>query len=320
MNIWVVKYSDFNREVGHLEWEFWEHYFDTEYDEVVTVPLTPEDVMFDGQARRLVEREMRKGDVVVCFQAEGERIMGLTVVASGTELPSDDSDDEVLFAVISSYDAYPFDPPLTIEQVEDGRTRIDCLSNSAKDSIRQMSVSEFQGLLDVVSQELPHETEELEVWLKDHGCEWEFPSIDDASGEGMGTAADRSEKHAGDIDAVLDELEERLSERSNTYVKRFMRQLTRKDGELVRAIKAQYGHRCQFPGCKATIPKRDGGLYCEVAHILPVARGGGANRVNLVVLCPNHHKMFDYGDLQIAICNRQVIEGTLNGMCFTIRR
>ena len=43
-------------------------------------------------------------------------------------------------------------------------------------------------------------------------------------------------------------------------------------------------------------------------------------RTNLVVLCPNHHKMFDYGDLRIEVNTRKRITGTLNDEPFEIVR
>lgn len=63
---------------------------------------------------------------------------------------------------------------------------------------------------------------------------------------------------------------------------------------------------------------RKGGFYCEVAHLWPVARGGKSLRLNLLVLCPNHHKMFDHGDLEITENTRSIAAGKLNGEEFRI--
>ena len=93
----------------------------------------------------------------------------------------------------------------------------------------------------------------------------------------------------------------------------------RRDTRLVKALKKLCEFRCQFPGCGVRIPKRDGGFYIEVAHIQPVSQGGQSVIGNLLVLCPNHHKEFDYGDLEIFEQTADRIRGTLNGKPFEIQ-
>jgi len=92
----------------------------------------------------------------------------------------------------------------------------------------------------------------------------------------------------------------------------------RRDSKMVNALKELCRYRCQFPGCEARIPTKRGGLYVEVAHIRPVKRGGRSVLGNLLVLCPNHHKEFDHGDLKITAQSQRNIEGKLNGTSFRI--
>jgi hypothetical protein len=101
-------------------------------------------------------------------------------------------------------------------------------------------------------------------------------------------------------------------------VRAIVTQTIRRDTKLVRALKHFYNYTCQFPGCGVRIPKRKGGWYIEVAHIEPVARGGKSILGNLLVLCPNHHKEFDYGELEILEQAVDVVRGRLNGKEFTI--
>jgi hypothetical protein len=35
--------------------------------------------------------------------------------------------------------------------------------------------------------------------------------------------------------------------------------------------------------------------YVECAHIVPRRLGGGFRVLNILILCPNHHRIFDYG-------------------------
>jgi predicted restriction endonuclease len=93
----------------------------------------------------------------------------------------------------------------------------------------------------------------------------------------------------------------------------------RRDTQLIKALKKLCEFRCQFPGCGVRIPKRASGFYIEVAHIQPVSQGGQSVIGNLLVLCPNHHKEFDYGDLEIFEQTTDRIRGTLNGKSFEIQ-
>ena len=93
----------------------------------------------------------------------------------------------------------------------------------------------------------------------------------------------------------------------------------RKDTSLVRALKKLADFQCLFPGCGVRIPKRGGGFYIEVAHIEPVHAGGQSVLGNLVVLCPNHHKEFDYGEPVIERQELDRVQGLLNGRRFEIR-
>ncbi len=52
--------------------------------------------------------------------------------------------------------------------------------------------------------------------------------------------------------------------------------------------------KCQI--CDFTFQKRDGTYYIEAAHIIPLKDGGTDAPENIVILCPNHHKMLDEGD------------------------
>ena len=68
---------------------------------------------------------------------------------------------------------------------------------------------------------------------------------------------------------------------------------------IVQAMKRFYDNRCQI--CGFTFKQTNGGHYSEVAHIEPISsqKKGVDRPTNMMVLCPNHHKMLDYGYLKI---------------------
>ncbi len=63
---------------------------------------------------------------------------------------------------------------------------------------------------------------------------------------------------------------------------------------LMALIKKYRDHKCQF--CSTTILKANGAYYIEACHIKPKAEGGKDSFDNILILCPNCHKLFDYGE------------------------
>jgi len=68
---------------------------------------------------------------------------------------------------------------------------------------------------------------------------------------------------------------------------------TKRFNKLQPLIKEKFGYRCQY--CDFTFIKKNGKPYAEVAHIIPYSKSHDDSPENLLVLCPNPHKMFDLG-------------------------
>lgn len=68
-----------------------------------------------------------------------------------------------------------------------------------------------------------------------------------------------------------------------------------RDTNLARKLKLLHNNCCQI--CGLTIELPNGKLYSEAHHIIPLGKphNGPDNSGNIVVLCPNHHVMCDYG-------------------------
>lgn len=118
----------------------------------------------------------------------------------------------------------------------------------------------------------------------------------------------------GDLKALSKKLANETPERIEAIVER----IARGDSKLIQALKQAYQFRCQFPSCGKRIPKKEGGFYIEVAHIKPVRLGGPSVLGNLLVLCPNHHKEFDFGQLEFIEQTPELLHGKLNGIEFKI--
>lgn len=104
-----------------------------------------------------------------------------------------------------------------------------------------------------------------------------------------------------------------------TRIEKIIEQSIRNDTALIRQLKQLYDFKCQMPDCKAEIIKKDGSLYCEVAHITPFSEVQCSAAENLIVFCPNHHKEFDLGDVQIISRNNKLVKGKINGRYFEFK-
>ena len=62
---------------------------------------------------------------------------------------------------------------------------------------------------------------------------------------------------------------------------------------LMAQIKRYRDFKCQF--CSTSILKENGEFYIEACHIKSKAKGGKDSLENVLVLCPNCHKLFDFG-------------------------
>ena len=69
-----------------------------------------------------------------------------------------------------------------------------------------------------------------------------------------------------------------------------------RDTPLAHDLKSLYEFNCQVSGCDFRIEPVPNSFYIEVHHIRPLGGGndGADCHQNMMVLCPNHHAMFDY--------------------------
>ena len=117
----------------------------------------------------------------------------------------------------------------------------------------------------------------------------------------------------------LIEINAKMQAVSPRRAKKLVNTLIRNDLAFIRLLKEAANHKCQYPECGHQIQTRDNGFYIEVSHIAPVKSGGQSVLGNLIVLCPNHHKEFDYGNREIIEQSPFRLLGKLNGKHFEIK-
>ena len=113
------------------------------------------------------------------------------------------------------------------------------------------------------------------------------------------------------LEGIVEEWRKRNADKTPEEIERRVRRLKRCYG-VVRSLKKKYGYKCQIGSCRFTFRMRNGGWYCEAAHIKPLrGRKRGLDLPeNILILCANHHKMLDYGPMKVISPTEVEIDGT----------
>jgi len=132
------------------------------------------------------------------------------------------------------------------------------------------------------------------------GLGHDFHSIADAAKAGDDAAAVLAVDQLDQMSerALLDTLARYIASEPPAVRREIVKRVKR-NRRLVRDLKRLYASRCQV--CGFTFEKGRGGRYCEAAHLRPISllEADLDIRDNLVILCPNHHKMLDHGAMSI---------------------
>jgi len=86
-----------------------------------------------------------------------------------------------------------------------------------------------------------------------------------------------------------------------------------RDTELARKLKALHKGACQICGQSLTL--RNGDIYSEAHHVQPLGapHNGPDTADNIVVLCPNHHVLLDYGAVPLTTAKLRTLQGHVLG-------
>ncbi|ARK13207.1 hypothetical protein A6C57_24300 [Fibrella sp. ES10-3-2-2] len=77
-------------------------------------------------------------------------------------------------------------------------------------------------------------------------------------------------------------------------VKERLTKIRARNTQLVKDLKKLYKGRCQLTGETYTFRKKDGELYAEVHHLIPLGEEGSDSYANAVVVSPLVHRMLHY--------------------------
>jgi len=90
----------------------------------------------------------------------------------------------------------------------------------------------------------------------------------------------------------------------------------KRDNKSIVELKILREFKCQI--CGTSILKKDGSFYVEAAHITEKKHKGPESPDNILILCPNHHKEFDFGNKKIIERTKEKLSFELNGRKYNI--
>jgi predicted restriction endonuclease len=93
---------------------------------------------------------------------------------------------------------------------------------------------------------------------------------------------------------LLEDLPPLVNETREVIVKQIKRYYS-----ITENCKRKYNNKCQIKGCGFTFKKKNGEFYSEAHHLIPLSKGGTQEENNVIILCPNHHRMMHYADVEI---------------------
>jgi len=80
-------------------------------------------------------------------------------------------------------------------------------------------------------------------------------------------------------------------------VKERIFKIRKRNNKIVKELKKLYGGKCQITGETLTFKKKNGELYSEVHHLIPLGESGSDSYANAIVLSPLIHRMLHYADV-----------------------
>lgn len=90
----------------------------------------------------------------------------------------------------------------------------------------------------------------------------------------------------------------------------------KRDNKTIVQLKFIRGFKCQI--CNTGILTKKKTLYVEAAHIKAKRHSGPETLDNILILCPNHHKEFDFGEKKIIEHTKETFRFELNGNSYDL--
>ena len=215
-------------------------------------------------------KEMQEGDIIVAYQA-GEGVVGFAYLDS----------DGYQNATSGHYDTFDlkstpkvwFNQSIVLSdiyKVPNAKTHIEFI-RLLRGTVFRIDPFGFEKILALAKKANPHQCDEIGSFFS-----VEYPI-------------------RGAKPGIVDKDNELTSPDRVTFsIQRVIR-----DSEISKKLKRSYKYKCQI--CNETIEMPDGKRYAEVHHLRPLGKphNGKDGHPNSIIVCPQHHAMFDLGAIAI---------------------
>jgi 5-methylcytosine-specific restriction protein A len=115
--------------------------------------------------------------------------------------------------------------------------------------------------------------------------------------------------------------DESASKVTDEKKKESIRRVKKRNTKAAKLIRKLYGGKCQITGNKYTFTKKDGSIYSEVHHLIPLGEGGADSAYNLIVVSSMIHDMLHYAKvspINLKDINNRELSVTINGEPYKI--
>ena len=168
MNIWTIKCS---KPIEDRGWGWhWRRYFKgIDEERSKAFDFGGEDWIRSPKSKKYIREEVRKGDLVVCYQKKGREILGLTRMASDGKMykGSGEYNSFLLAPAIESFDMLR--SPVSIQEIRSTGCDPECFRIRVPGTIFPVTSDEFGGVLSAIVTFYPESRNRLTEWLKTVG-------------------------------------------------------------------------------------------------------------------------------------------------------
>lgn len=109
---------------------------------------------------------------------------------------------------------------------------------------------------------------------------------------------------------------------SQSEKREVLQEVRRRNTKAVKRLKDLYQGNCQLTGAEFTFRKRDGSIYSEAHHLIPLGEEGADSPHNIVIVSPLVHRMLHYADVAhidlARITSDNTLDVLINGKIYTI--
>ena len=180
---------------------------------------------------------------------------------------------------------------------------------SVNDFLRRLFIEDSAGYIKFRSK----------VFIDTNNAEWPFYFNAKTIENQANTDEDIEEELAQEDTSVKIELLKNIDIKPEVRERIF--KIRQRNSLIVKKLKDLYGGKCQLTGEKFTFLKKDGTLYCEVHHLIPLGEDGSDSYANAIVVSPLIHRMLHYAkvsEIDLSKIKNGKLEIFINDKSYTI--